>query len=533
MNDKKKSGSFYTPTIIADFLVDYLSEKLQESSNVSILEPSAGDGVFIKSIYNHSNLSAKTNQVVAVEQNLEELNKIKAEINNPSFCAIHSDFLDYQVNNNETFSLVIGNPPYIKSSLLEDSQLIKSQEIHEDSSLAKVKTKNIWTSFLVRCIKFTKMDGLLAFVLPAELLQVKFASELRDLISREFERVEIFTFNELLFDDCKGQDTLLLIGERKSSNKGIYYCNISKVDLLQKREFTLAQNVKIKDSKWTHFYLDSDEIELLERLKSKLNVVNHYCSSKAGIVTAANDYFIVDSTIVEKYSLQNYIKPIIKKGLFVNGSVDLCEAEFQVLINRALPTYLIAIDKNSVIRRNSPLWNYIRIGEKNEINTRYKTSIRDKWYEVPNIGNPPEAFFFKRCNEYPKLIRNSANVLATDSAYTVSMRTNYQIENLIYSFYNSLTLSFAELYGRYYGGGVLELTPNEFKKLPVPYVNNDNLDFSNYVSDFKSKISIKDVCKANDAAILNSIDPTINDEVISKIFNIREKLHLHRIKKSI
>jgi len=261
-----------------------------------------------------------------------------------------------------------------------------------------------------------------------------------------------------------------------------------------------------------------------------LQVVNNYCNSKAGIVTAANDFFIVNEETVDKYSLHDIVKPIIQRGVFVNGSVELREEEFQMLIDESRPTYLIAIDKHSQIRSNAKFWKYKQIGEDNKLHKRYKTSIRNNWYEVPNIGTPPEAFFFKRCNEYPKLIKNTANVLATDSAYAITMKVNFEIENLIYSFYNSLTLAFAELNGRYYGGGVLELTPNEFKNLPIPYITISAAQFRNYVSTFKSKDSIKEICKQNDKVILKSFDKNLSDDNIDKIYRIREKLYLRRMK---
>lgn len=530
MKNKKNTGSFYTPKSIANFLVSYLSDKLQNKNNLSVLEPSAGDGIFIKTIYNHKTFSEKVKNVVAVEQSKRELNKITKGLEHKSFLAIHSDFLEFQNKNYQKFSLVVGNPPYIKKNLLKANQIEHCKNIHQAANLADTKPKNIWTAFLVRCIEFTSADGILAFVLPSELLQVKFAAELRELILKEFERVEIFTFNELLFKDCKGQDTLLLIGERKSNDKGVFYCNIDKLTDLEERKFTLAQNIKIKESKWTHHHLETDEIELLEKLKEQLQTVNHYCSSKAGIVTAANDYFIVDEKTVDEYSLHDFVKPIIQKGVFVNGSVELSEEEFQMLVDKSKPTFLIALNKNSQIRSNAKFWKYKQIGEEKNLHKRYKTSIRDKWYEVPNVGTAPDAFFFKRCNEYPKLIKNSASVLATDSAYTISMRDNFEIENLIYSFYNSLTLAFAELHGRYYGGGVLELTPNEFKKLPVPYMTLNKKQFDNYVSTFKAKKSIKEICMQNDRLILKPVVNELDDDSIDKLYNIREKLYLRRIK---
>jgi adenine-specific DNA-methyltransferase len=530
MKNKKLSGSFYTPKPIADFLVDYISNKFVDATSISVLEPSSGDGVFIKSIYDNKTLSGKVSKVVAVEISKIELNKISNAIKSDSFISICSDFLKYQNKNMDKFSLVIGNPPYIKKNYLKKNQLEYCKTIHNNASLSDNNPKNIWTSFLVRGIKFTDANGILAFVLPSELLQVKFAKELRELIIKEFERVEIFTFNELLFKACKGQDTLLLICERKAKDKGVFYCNVDKYTDLADRNFTLSQNVKIKESKWTHHHLSTDEIDLLEKLKETLKTINYYCSSKAGIVTAANNYFIIDNKTVADYSLESYVKPIIQKGSFINCSVVLTKEEFQTLITNSKPTFLLSLDKNSVIRENAKIWHYLQIGKDNKIDKRYKSKIRTKWYEIPNIGIPTEGMFFKRCNEYPKLIKNEANVLATDSAYLISMNDQYKIENLIYSFYNSLTLAFSELYGRYYGGGVLELTPNEFKNLPIPYLEIAAMDFNSFAKDFKNMTSIKDICKRNDTIILKSIDSNLDKDSIEKIYNIREKLYLGRIK---
>lgn len=530
--DKKLTGSFYTPKIIANFLADYLSEKLNGKTAVSMLEPSAGDGSFVKAICNHKFFKNNLTLLVAVEREKDELSKIEESISLPILHCVHADFLEYQKDNNEQFSLLLGNPPYVKKNFLEVTQIAHCEEIHKDALLSTNTIKNIWTAFLVRCIKFTDKEGVLAFVLPAELLQVQYATELRRLIIKEFERVEIFTFTELLFDDCKGQDTLLLIAERKSNKKGVYYCNIKNSSDLKKRDFRLVQSVNIRESKWTHQHLVSDEIELLNRIKEKVKTINDYCTSRAGIVTAANNYFIVDKNTVEEYSFQEVARPIIQKGLFVNGSVELNESDFSLLVAQNKPAYLLAFNKENRATLGKNFDSYKALGEEQKLNERFKMTKRDKWYEVPNIVKPSAGFFFKRCDKYPKLIKNSAQILVTDSAYVVSMREQYRIEDLIFSFYNSLTLSFAELNGRHYGGGVLELTPNEFKGLPVPYFKIGKEKFRSYVQEFEHKESIKDICLVNDALILKSIDNSIDDDTINKLFTIREKLYLSRTKKS-
>ncbi|MFA5011260.1 MAG: N-6 DNA methylase [Ignavibacteria bacterium] len=524
--NQKKTGSYYTPKLITDFLINHVSLILK-TKYLSILEPSAGDGVFVKSIFKHHDLYNRIKSLFAVEINRKELDKLGKEIISKRLKLINEDFLKFQKDSKKTFSLVVGNPPYIKKKFLTQKQIRLCEEIHNDSLLSNHKINNIWTAFLVRCIKFVDDIGILALILPSEFMQVKFSTELRALILKEFERVEIFTFNELLFKECKGQDTLLLICERKSINKGLFFANINKVEDLEKKNFALSKRIDIKESKWTYHHLENDEIELIQRLKDKFKTVNHYCSSKAGIVTAANDYFIVDEETVNRYSLYNYVKPIIQKGFFVNGSVLFRKKDFNDLRKESKPIYLIDLN---VIDKNNQIGEYLKIGVKLGIQNRYKTSIRKNWYSIPNIQTPSDGLFFKRCHEYPKLIINKAKVYATDSAYLVTMRNGYNIQDLVFSFYNSLTLLFSELNGRFYGGGVLELTPNEFKQLPIPYATISRNEFKNYTREFSNKSSILDICNKYNYFILKSAIPKISGDDIRKIIDIKAKLFARRHK---
>jgi adenine-specific DNA-methyltransferase len=50
-------------------------------------------------------------------------------------------------------------------------------------------------------------------------------------------------------------------------------------------------------------------------------------------------------------------------------------------------------------------------------------------------------------------------------------------KSVVAAFHNSLTFAFAEVTGRSYGGGVLELEPNEAETLPLPLTNAEQLDF--------------------------------------------------------
>lgn len=523
MINKKNTGSYYTPLYLADFISKRVLTFFENRIRISILEPSVGDGIFVQSL-----LQNKTNKVnlTALDINSEELTKAENKWREKNSTFKKIDFLKFE--DQKKFSVIIGNPPYVKRNRLSDEQIDLSKEIHNEATLSEKSVKNIWATFLIKSNMLLAKNGVLAFVLPAELLQVKFAEEVREYLKKEFERIEIFTFDDLMFE-CKGQDTILLFAYKKHSDKGEFFTNIKSQEVLENNTFLLKKNNLLVESKvkWTHHFLTSEELTFLEKLKQNLKPINDYIESKPGIVTAANSFFIIDVETEEKYKLSNYTKPIIQKGLFVNGSVVFDEADFLELEKSKKPSRLLQLNDNDEI--SNQLKEYLQIGETLELPERYKCKKRKNWYVIPNVSTKPDAFFFKRSHHYPKLLKNNSDAFVTDSAYKVTMKTGSNLNSFVYSFYNSLTLTFAETDGRYYGGGVLELTPSEFKGLPLPYKKIYKSTFSTFTNNFENKENIEQILDKNDKEILNSV-LKLNSEEIEQIQGIRRKLIKKRMR---
>ena len=75
----------------------------------------------------------------------------------------------------------------------------------------------------------------------------------------------------------------------------------------------------------------------------------------------------------------------------------------------------------------------------------------------------------KRSHLYHRLILNCAGAYTTDTIYRGRMlpAATQRPADLVASFHNSLTLLTAEIEGRSFGGGVLELVPSEVGRLLV------------------------------------------------------------------
>lgn len=509
-------------------MVEYVRDRHPHcnTKNLRVLEPSCGDGVFIKALSkNFSNINLVVDAIDLDKIAIEKTTSILADLYG-KYCVQNADYLDWCVNNDNHYDLIIGNPPYISKKLLTEEQKNKCREIHLKNRNFGSEIHNIWTSFLCDGMSRLNDNGCIAFILPAELLKVKFGEKIQKELLKTFKRIEVFTFSSNVFQNIE-QDTIILFLYKDASDDGLYFTTINSSKCLINKRFKLKRkrSLEAMKIKWSAHLLSEKHIKEISKINEKIPQIISYCETIPGIVTAANDYFIVNKSIVDEFDFKDIAQPIIQKGSFINGSVKLSKEKFSTLINEDKPTFFLDLSKADF--DNIKHQHYIDIGIKREINQRYKCSIRDKWYEVPGAWIS-DGFFFKRCHDYPKLVYNAADVLVTDASYRILMKDGYDIRSLIFSFYNSVTLAFSEIQGRYYGGGVLELTPSEFKSLPIPYMKISDSIFEKFVEIFQQKKSIDDVLAFNDQILLtNAIGINQNDILLLK--EIRKTLMNRRL----
>ncbi len=535
MSDKKNTGSYYTPKILSRFLVDHIFSKYigHTTDEISILEPSCGDGEFVDSLTTHFSDHRLSLELIDINKDelvvAKEKAKSNSELGNLEVAGFNNDFLDFQFT--KRYSLIIGNPPYISKKYLSDEQISKCKKIC--SSYISGEVKNIWPTFLVRAIENLNDNGIMCFVLPSELLQVKYTKGLRELILDSFDRVEIFAFNELVFEEAE-QDVVAIIGVKNhhiQAEHGVSFYQVENLEDLKIPNYTeMNFNVhRERLDKWTNYILSDEQLNMVEQITNELNLdsIKDYCEkAEVGIVTAANSYFIRKQSDLNDYDLERYIRPILQKSNLIHGTITITEERFDQLKASDKPVNLVCFDNVPRNQLNESAQKFILEGEEKELQNRYKMQKRVNWYNVPSIWSS-EAIFCKRSHWYPRILLNSANVLVTDSFYRVVAKDEYNIRNIVFSFYNSLTLVLSELEGRFYGGGVLELIPTEFKSLLIPYNHLITQDQYNELEGlFNRGSSIEQVLDFTDPILL----PTIQPEVIQELRNMRHILFNRRTK---
>jgi adenine-specific DNA methylase len=225
-------------------------------------------------------------------------------------------------------------------------------------------------------------------------------------------------------------------------------------------------NGKTVVGKWTRALLTESERGLLDELCERPDIprFDQIAKVDVGIVTGANKFFLVSDETVERFDLQAFAHPMFGRSEHCPGVIYDERQHLENAINGKPTNFIWLKDVKSELSKN--VLEYIRLGEDQKLHTRYKCRIRNPWYTVPSVYST-KIGMLKRAHDTPRLIYNQINAFTTDTAYRIST-TECTPEKLIYCFINALTALSAELEGRHYGGGVLELVPSEIEKLVVP-----------------------------------------------------------------
>ncbi len=467
-------------------------------------------------------------------KSIDRLSALK--IKSPSSMIYNGDFFAYCISHlseKHLFDSIIGNPPFIRYQNFPEEQRTPAFDLMRRVGLKPTRLTNSWVPFIVASSILLNTIGRLAMVVPAELLQVNYAAELRLFLSNYFQKITLVTFRQLVFEGIQ-QEVVLLLAERTNGlMEGI--TTIELDDAHDLTSFTDIHRIETSDvkpldhnkEKWTQYFLDASEIELLREVRKNagLKISGDIIDVDVGIVTGQNSFFVLNNEQITKNDLKRYSRKIVSRSGHLKG-VFFSDKDWKINDSENLATHLL--DFSGVALEDLPanVKAYVNSGELASVNTGYKCSIRKPWYVVPSPW-VPDAFMLRQIHTYPKIIVNSANATCTDTIHRVRLRNGLQKEAVAAMFLNSLTFAFSEVTGRSYGGGVLELEPKEAENLPVPYKGATTLDLEE-IHGLVLKNRIYDVIDITDKVLLrDNLGLSIKD--IKSMRSIWEKLRDRRV----
>ncbi|MCA4761616.1 Eco57I restriction-modification methylase domain-containing protein [Mycobacterium avium] len=447
----KVRGGYYTPEPIAEFLAAWVS-----GAGSKLLEPSCGDGRILRKL---STISDQASGVELVKEEATKARKYAPVVNKSLF-----DWLTRRQR--ERWDGVAGNPPYIRFGNWPPDQREPALELMREEGLKPTKLTNAWVPCVVASTVAARDGGRVGLVLPAELLQVSYAAQLRDYLISHYRRITLITFERLIFDGVT-QEVVLFLGVKGNGPAEIRTVHLKDAQSLgtAKLDGPAAPTLVHDHEKWTKYFLRPRQIQLLRRLKKspELTTVGRLATVEVGIVTGRNSFFTFTDADVDALNLKKHCVPLVSRSAQLSGLVyDMTCRDNDLGSNHR--TWIL---NASVDSTDPALMKHIRSGEAAEVHLGYKCSLRTPWWRTPSMWCP-EIFMLRQIYAAPRMTVNSVNATSTDTVHRVRLNAGVDPVALSTAFHNSATFAFSEILGRSYGGGLLELEPREAELLPVP-----------------------------------------------------------------
>ena len=276
--EKSKSGSYYTPKNIVE---DIISEYANPDSK--ILDPCCGSGQFLlcasKIINNPSNLYGfdideiavritRLNLLLRYENTKKDLNIFKKNT------LIESNRYDLFNNQNllqKNFDLIITNPPWGGFINNEDKKTY-------NKLYPSIKSCESFSYFLRRGIDLLKQNGILSFILPESILNVKVHKDIREIILSETSIVKIIFLGRVFKNVFTPVIRLDLLKSSKNKNETTITKKADSYKINQDRfknnnDFVFDINANGKDSKIIKKIYKTDHVSLKGNAEWALGIV--------------------------------------------------------------------------------------------------------------------------------------------------------------------------------------------------------------------------------------------------------------------
>ena len=472
--ERRKLGRFDSPRPLAQALADWAIQTVSDR----VLEPSSGGGIIVKSAISRLlelGATRPEKQVWACDIDPRALAET-AECNRPHApYLVRGNFLTRQQSDfgGRTFDVIIGNPPYVRLHTMETADRVLARKAVPSTCSLDAKA-SLWAYFPLHAFKFLSPGGRMGWILPETVLHARYGREVLDWATQNFDKCIAVSLRERCFESEGAKErvvVLLLVGAGGKSAQGVEMVEFGSaqecIACLPKLATTTSPGLpQLNGHAVPHLVSDvaATAAQVLEA-SEELKRFGDFADVKIGVVTGNNKFFVLDDQQRASAQLnRRHFKRIVSKFTDLGDAMAFSAKSFEKVPNAERKTWLLCPSPNSVDRR---LARHLKTYGKTAIDTNRTMEKRSHW-QVPVLGEPPDAFFRYMGKIGPRMVLNDAGYFCTNTIHRVffSKGVSKAVQRAIcLSLHSSYSQLYAEFEGRQYGSGVLKFEPSETKRL--------------------------------------------------------------------
>lgn len=479
--ERRDAGQFQTPFFAADVMAAWL---LQEPTQL-LLDPGVGSGrlLFRAGIRDDAPKRLLGLDVDEVACAMARLNlRVRGLAQRSS--VKHADFLLDELKVRP--DAVICNPPYSRHHSIP---VARKAEIHDrlqrSAGFRLSRLTSLHAMFLVRALDVVADDGRVAFITPADWLDVGYGQRVKQyvLANAEVEAIILFPSGELPFgSDVMSSAAITLMRKRPAANRPS--CDLDDTSSCATRMVMLAGNALAVDDVMSAVGGGGGDRELRtveRRLKAdekwgrmapgararharKGRLLAEVARVRRGIATGANSFFVIsERTRKERRLFKRDLRPCIASPRLVEG-LDVTAASLAAW-PETVPRWVLNCRRPNVDHKDTALGRYLQEGRVRGVADGYLASRRKPWYALEERGECPIVFtYFNR--GAPRAIRNRASAVPLNTFLIVEPVDGLDSDELWLALNSEATRANMKAAARDYAG-MWKLEPRELASILI------------------------------------------------------------------
>lgn len=546
---KKQLGAFYTPSEATKILCDWA---IQSPADL-ILEPSFGGCGFIDASFEKlTSIGCKSPEGQVFGCDIDEVafhhlsDIIGSTISENQF--IYADFLKLRSSafSGNRFDVIIGNPPYISNHNMSEEQKIAAMEAIKAGGLSLDKKASLWAYFVLHSLSFLKENARMAWILPASFLNADYSTNVKEILFSKFKNVLMISLGERLFlSEGADESTVILLCDKHHLNTfggSINYSYASSLQELNNILMSWSSGLLAScdnSARPSLALIGNEASQYFNLIKNNRNTVRFGAFAKIliGIVTGANNFFVINKSTANKNNLQSsYLTPIFSK-FNISSGVMLGDHDIDQAIARDKKCLLV--DTTKVLSLDGELRDYLETFPADDILTNQTFKKRTIWHR-PDDGRLPDAFLPYMIHAGPILVLNEAHITSTNTIHRVFFNSDIsslQIKLIAISMLSTFSQLSAEIEGRTYGSGVLKLEPKEASNIlmhiPDGITENDANRTLELIDNFMKLGDLDKVQQAADSLMLRSFGDVYGPDIFNSLSNTLQMARSRRRKSRV
>jgi len=386
MADRNRLGQFATPNALAVDIARYVRSVMRgRNTAVRFADPSIGTGSFFSAALSVFG-SDRIKSAVGVELDPALCKASRDLWSGLGLEVVHGDFTRAVTSGScpPPPNLILANPPYVRHHHLERKNKERLQRLAYERTGVEVNgLAGLYVYFLLLATAWMEDDGLAAWLIPSEFMDVNYGGALKRFLTDRVTLVRVHRFDpdSVQFGDALVSSAVLVFWKTRPAPEHRVEFTFGGTIAEPAASEALTLDRLRESRKWTTHprHAKNDRRTSCNGNAPKLA---DFFRVQRGIATGSNKFFVLDRADAASRGLpKRYLRPILPSPRHLKVTVVERDNEGYPLIERQLCVIDCDLPEHIVEAKHPALWEYLQTAAALGIKDGYLVGKRVPWYK--------------------------------------------------------------------------------------------------------------------------------------------------------